>query len=1396
MIYRNFRNAINFFSWFSISWTKNYHITITPFKHEFSSYFYFDNSTVIWRSDDEGVSWTKIRNIPEKEVKLLVPHPFSNKMAFILGENTKHFYTVDQGMTWKKFTTELPFLGEKSPLAFNSGNPKYIIYTGANCTDSEQLNCIFKAYYTEDAFFTNPKLLKEDVKSCMFSKSSKEFVEGSDKLVFCIYMESRMGEKGLYLIKSGNWFIKHTNINFDGNSLVNLNGFRVIQTFIIAVVKKSQTSQLEMYISKDGNTWNKARFPYYHQEKLIEDSYTIMQSHPYSLQVDILTSSEYPHHSGISFKSDKSEHTNRNKEGFVDFENIEYINGTILVNIVENWEELRYGTNVVKKIQSRISFDNGNTWSPIKAPSNSNCNVFDSKLCSLHLHSVINKHRSSHIFSKNAPGILIGIGSVGSDLKPYDQCDVFVSNDAGRTWTLTLTDIIAAVSEGKTLNYIRQTIDLGLYIHPQILMTSSNPKTRKFILISNQYAKKNIIHDILYIISIDLSKIYTRKCILNKIYPERSDFEKWYHYNQNGNEECFMGTKQYFFRKKNDKKCYVEESNTELQGIEENCPCSDQDYEWYFNKLVYKFFKYNSKHIPHEIPQNECKSSNDMFLGSSGYRKIPGNMCDDKRGIMKDKKLEISCNKNNHSNKIIIKLEDFKGELINYFYLRKDMDNSSDDNQLDETILFLTSEMELYVSHDQGNEWNKILQNENIISVYQNIYANEQIYFLGINSKAWVTKNRFKTIRELKLPAFSHIGYNSFEFHPDNKDWIIYTGCKKNEILENCETVSYYSKDGGDSWSYLMSNVRSCCWIKTQTFNTDENMIYCEIYRSELEKSQNGPVKIAYSIDFFNTYHVLFDSAMGYARFEKFIILAEYDYKLRSLKPYVSLDGLNFVHAKFPSHYSEQAYTILDSTTGSIFLHVTSNGHRDLKWGPIIKSNSNGTDFVKLLDYVNRNSDGYVDFERLKGLEGLAISNVIINVNDVIKGATKRIKTLITYNDGSEWSYLTPPKTDSNGNRYCTGELEKCSLNLHGYSERTDFRNTFSSDKIPGLDFAIGNVGEYLDNYLASNTYMTTDGGITWKEIQKGPYLWKFGDQGSILLLTKDKHFLDHFHYSLDMGNTWNIVYFPNREMILVYDITTVYSDTSRKFLLFSTKNGSVNTMTTVYIDFTMLTDKKCELNQESQDKKKKRKNQIDINILFQKIHSDYNYERVSDGSCQLVKGLKPLDHLEECKKYNLLEYFEPTGYRRIPLTTCQGGKELDKSITSFPCPGKESEYNKLKKGLRGGWLFLVILSPFIVIIFGSYCIWILYKDRFLGQIRLGEDEIPSGWIQYPIILTNKITTLFFMISSIINYITIRITSIFSGFRGFNTRNSFSRGDYSILLPNSPELLYNDFQNS
>ncbi|KAG4306353.1 hypothetical protein PORY_000341 [Pneumocystis oryctolagi] len=1450
-----------YFSLINILWAKDYQVSITSFKHGFSSYFYFDNSTVIlyhdtienviWRSSNEGASWSKIKNISPKEAKLLVKHPFNSSMAFVLGENTEHYYTVNCGLTWKKFSTELPFSKEGSPLNFNSANHNYIIYMGETCLDSKRSNCIIKAYYTKDAFSTTPLLLRENVKLCMFAKSSKEFVQGSDESVFCIYVEPK--DQYLYVIKSDNWFTTVSHVNFNSYPLINLDGLGTIQTFIIAVVRKLPSYMLEMYISKDGNTWNRARFPSYHKKKLKENSYTIMKSHTYSLQVDILASLDYPHYGGISFKSDSSgiyftpiiEHTNRNEEGYVDFEPIRYLDGIILVNIIKNWKEQYGSENFLKKIQSKISFNNGHTWTPIKPPKNSDCNIFDHKSCSLHLHSVTSKHKDIPVFSNYAPGILIGVGSVGSDLKPYDQCDLFISKDAGNTWKLSREgphkyellnhgDIIVAAPNTKTRNLYYSldrgekwnSIDIGVNIYPLMLTTAPNSEEGKFLVVSSQ-KETNTINDPVNVIFVDLSQIYSRKCVLDDNL-EKSDLEKWSVYHNE--DRCFMGRKQYYWRKKEDRKCFVEKSYIEFQNIKENCTCSDSDYE-----CDYGFVHHGDtclEYTPQKIPQNECKNPNDMFLGLSGYRKIPGNTCNDKYGIMKDEKIKIPCNRNNHSDKITIKTNNFKGEMVNYFYIKKNQ-NGSNFNNTNETIIILTSEMEVHVSRDQGNEWNQILKDQNIIFMYQNTYFNEHVYIIGTENKAWVSKDQFLSIQEITLPSYSHIGYTNLEFHPDNKDWIIYTGSKQNDSIKDAEIASYYSVDGGSSWSLLMSNTRSCSWIKTQTFDANKNLIYCEVFASNSENSLNSPVKLLSSVDFFNNYNILYNSVVGYARFEKFIILAEYDYKLETLVPYISLNGLDFVHAKFPSHYSGEAYTILDSTTGSIFLHISTSSYKGLEWGSILKSNSNGTHFIKLLDFVNRDSDGYVDFERLKGLEGLIMANVVINNKDITKGVSKRIKTLITYNDGGEWVYLTPPERDSNGNKYCTGKLEKCSLNLHGYTERSDFRNTFSSDTIPGLDFAVGSVGEYLDNYLNSNTFMTTDGGITWREVQKGPYMWKFGDQGSILLLTKDKHFSDHFYYSLDMGNTWEIVYFPKKESFLVYDITTVYSDTSRKFVLFSIGGKNTNTMTIIYIDFTMLTDRKCELNEEFQDKSdfdiwnfeypekkksclfghvknyyRKKPNRLcfvgenPIRYYISKnctceasdYECDYNYERVSDGSCQLVKGLEPPNHIEECKKYNLIEYYKPTGYRKIPLTTCQGGKELDKDNNPFPCPSKEDEYKKLRKSLHGFKLLFIIISSFLVIIFGGYCMWVLYKDRFLGQIRLGEDETPSGWVQYPMILINKIIASFFMIPTIISYIKTTIISFFSRSRRTSTRDLFSGNNYSILLPNSPDFLYDDFE--
>ena len=108
-------------------------------------------------------------------------------------------------------------------------------------------------------------------------------------------------------------------------------------------------------------------------------------------------------------------------------------------------------------------------------------------------------------------------------------------------------------------------------------------------------------------------------------------------------------------------------------------------------------------------------------------------------------------------------------------------------------------------------------------------------------------------------------------------------------------------------------------------------------------------------------------------------------------------------------------------------------------WGNILKSNSNGACFTLAIDNVNRNDIGYVDFEEMMGLDGIALVNIVSNPEEARVTNQKALPTRITHNDGtyvarcmacglrvftglffagSTWKPLTPPKVDSLGRPY------------------------------------------------------------------------------------------------------------------------------------------------------------------------------------------------------------------------------------------------------------------------------------------------------------------------------------------------------------------------------------------
>lgn len=53
------------------------------------------------------------------------------------------------------------------------------------------------------------------------------------------------------------------------------------------------------------------------------------------------------------------------------------------------------------------------------------------------------------------------------------------------------------------------------------------------------------------------------------------------------------------------------------------------------------------------------------------------------------------------------------------------------------------------------------------------------------------------------------------------------------------------------------------------------------------------------------------------------------------------------------------------------------------------------------IENANRNKRGYVDFEKMIGLDGIAVLNVVSNPDEAAINGRKKLQTRITHNDGT-----------------------------------------------------------------------------------------------------------------------------------------------------------------------------------------------------------------------------------------------------------------------------------------------------------------------------------------------------------------------------------------------------------
>ena len=1456
-------------------------VEITPFDRPPLDHFYFEDSDVIlvtikeegggtsYRSEDAGVTWKHLKGVEEKKIWEVQRHPYIQGLAVAVGIENTHWITRNKGETWDKFTVDdgPSMLG--LPIRFHATDPDRMIFLGAECGG---VLCHTRAWFTTSGFREGAKLLHKDAINCMWAKTVDQFTTKDDDLdkdrVLCnVRGKFSFFDTDSRLLMSDDFFgTDGVEPALQGNrpvpGVVNL---AAVKGYFVAAAKSQGSTEMAMYVTDDTETWHRAEFGVEH--KLEENAFTLLEGTNYSMQVDVVTTGASMQPMGVLYTSNSNgtfftknlEHTNRNIFGLVDFEKVQNIQGIVLANVVDNWEKVGNNPLSEKDIRTQISFDDGRTWQALQA---------DGK--DLHLHSVTDQRNEGRIFTSPAPGIVMGNGNTGKHLLPREECDLYVSDDAGLTWTRAQKNphlfefgdqgalLVAIESEGDTkeikwsLNHGKEwnTFELKEKIRPLTLTTVPDSTSLKFILTADEGKGSDVKHQL---IALDFNKLDVRKC-------EKDDFEDWYaRKTEKGEPECIMGHTQMFRRRKADKECFVGEEFKDPLPLAENCKCTDKDYECDFN------FAKNEKgecepHGPLKAPDDACKDGKETFQGSSGYRLIPGNTCEKRDGVVKDEPVERKCDQTKTppaSGEVNKEITKFKGDqFVEYYYLER-CDTCEGD---DETVIMRNDRREAYLSPDHGKTWSRVVKDEDVVAIYPHEHNNDRVYLVTPSKTVFYSENRGKKFHHFEAPEVPNVDrLQILGFHPKEKDWLIWTGGRDcDSASSDCQTVAYVSKRNGEAWDPLLKSVRKRQFVYRESRPDSDQLVYCEQYEKEDPKE---PLNLMSSSDWFEHKTEVKRDVISFATMAEYIVVALHDEDQESLKVDASIDGLEFADAKFPSNFKvahQSAYTVLDSSTHSIFLHVTVNNRLDQEYGSIVKSNSNGTNYVLTISEVNRNKAGYVDFEKMQGLEGVALVNVVANVKETDGGAAKKLKTMITHNDGAEWDYIKRPANPKNFKvDWCSGSSDKCALHLHGYTERDDPRDTFSSPSAVGLMMAVGNVGEYLGYKKDADTFITDDGGLTWEMVNEGTWMWEYGDQGSIITIVKKGEAVKEVQYSLDEGKNW-IPYTFSEEPMIVDDITTLPSDTSRNFLLWGRIKDE---LTTVNLDFSSLKERheECHLDEKNPDSSdsdywlwEPKHPLSDDNCLFghvaqyhrkkvasdcyngpelQHLHSiarnctctrrdfecDYNFERQPDSSCKLVSGLEPPNPAAICEKdKKAVEYYDITGYRRIPLTTCEGGQDLEFTSRTYPCPGKEQDYEK-KHGVSGVGLFFAIVLPIAAAAGIGYWVFKNWDHKF-GRIQLGDggaagSRIGMGgafdrdapWVKYPVLLLSGVVAVLAAVPMVVGSIWNAASSRFGRDGGrfggvgrpYTSRNSFSRGrgGYSVVDPDDGELLGEDSED-
>ncbi|XP_050804091.1 VPS10 domain-containing receptor SorCS2 [Gopherus flavomarginatus] len=599
-------------------------------------------------------------------------------------------------------------------------------------------------------------------------------------------------------------------------------------------------------------------------------------------------------------------------------------------------------------------------------------------------------------------------------------------------------------------------------------------------------------------------------------------------------------------------------------------------------------------------------------------------------------------------------------------------------------------ESSLWRSSDFGTLYTKLNLQPGITTVIDNFYicpTNKKKIILVSSSHNDRDQSLFMSIDEgatfQKQPITFFV--ETLVFHPKDEDKVIaYT--KEGKL--------YVSVDLGKKWTLLQERVsKDHIFWAVAGVDRDLDLVHMEIqdpsggYRYITCQIQNcsdktPTVQFAGSIDQ--------DSLTVQ---DDYIFLQTTS--ANRTKYYVSYRRNDFIQMKLPKYALPKDLQIISTDENQVFVAVQEWYQTDTY--NLYQSDPQGVYYSILLENVRSTKQPeenvLIDILEVRGVKGVFLANQKID---------GKVTTLITYNKGRDWDYLTPPISDMNG-KPTNCKPPDCHLHLHlRWADNPYVSGTVhTKDTAPGLIMGAGNLGSQLVEYK-EEMYITSDCGNTWRQVFEEEHHILYLDHGGVIVAIKDTSIpLKILKFSIDEGQTWSTHNFTSTS-VFVDGLLSEPGDETLVMTVF----GHISYRSDwelVKVDFrpsfprecteddyeswdlTDLQGDRCIMGQQRSFRKRKIsswciKGRSVTSALTSKVCEctnsdflcDYGFERSAplkseSSKCFANFWFNPESPPEDCVLGRA--YASSTGYRKVVSNVCEGGIDLQQNLAQHMCP-------------------------------------------------------------------------------------------------------------------------------